>query len=94
MDDYREYIITQYNVYITQYDVLVVPALISFPSCTQESLRMKMACILFFFNIENRLYVVILIVGAFMGAEGKKHAETSVILFLCLIYCPEPEPSI
>ena len=38
--------------------------------------------------------MVILIVGAFMGAEGKKHAETSVILFLCLIYCPEPEPSI
>ena len=64
-----------------------------FPSLlVHRSLRMKMACI--FFYIENRLYVVILIVGAFMGAEGKKHAETSVILFLCLIYCPEPEPSI
>ena len=36
---------------------------------------MKMACIFkkIIFNIENRLHVVILtvIVGAFMGAEGK-----------------------
>ena len=35
-----------------------------------------------FLNIENRLYVVILIVGAFMGAEGKTCRNICDIIFV------------